>query len=156
MEPNVYFVTYNKNHGKKLIEDPLHLHFVVDARKDEQGASVRQISLPFDNDPKEMELQIKNPYCFTYLIDIGEVWVFRIEYHNEDMEIVYVALHYIGKETHELIHTEELSDHGTLLSSNYTTSRFPPFYNVDIEKKKEDYKDFFLHITTLIVPFSLR
>ena len=56
MEPNVYLVVYEKGDGNKIKKDPLFKCFIVDATKDEQSASVRQISLPFDNDPKYMEM----------------------------------------------------------------------------------------------------
>ena len=56
VEPNVYLVVYEKGDGNKIKKDPLFKCFIVDASKDEQSASVRQISLPFDNDPKYMEM----------------------------------------------------------------------------------------------------
>ena len=78
VEPNVYLVTYKKDWGNIIKEEPLFKRFIVDATKDEQSASVRQISLPFDNDPKEMQMQKEYPYCSSFFIDLGEVWVFRL------------------------------------------------------------------------------
>ena len=54
VKSNVYLVVYKKDYGNKIKEGPPHKHFIVDATKDEQSASVRQISLPFDNDPKSL------------------------------------------------------------------------------------------------------
>ena len=82
MEPNVYLVVYKKVDGNKIKEDPPQKCFIIDETKDEQSASVRQISLPFDNDPKIIEMQKKYTNCLSYFIDLGEVWVFRLEYHN--------------------------------------------------------------------------
>ena len=133
MEPNVYLIIYQKGRHNKIKEDPLLKCFIIDATKDEQSAPIRQISLPFDNDPKCMEMQKKYPNCCDdYFIDIGEVWVFRLEYENEDLDIESVALHYVRRETLELIHTEELTHLETNLSNNYFAPHFPPFYNVEI------------------------
>ena len=52
LEPNVYLVVYGNINAKQLKEYPLFKYFIVDASKDEQSASIRQISLPFVNDPK--------------------------------------------------------------------------------------------------------
>ena len=55
MESNVYFVIYQRGENK-INEGPLFKCFIVDATKDEQSASVRQISLPLNNDPKTIEM----------------------------------------------------------------------------------------------------
>ena len=56
-----------------------------------------------------MEMQKKYPYFYSYFIDLGEVWVFRFDYKNEKYETEYTALHYVWRETLELIHAEELT-----------------------------------------------
>ena len=76
VEPNVYVVVFKTRSGNKIKEDPLFKCFIVDASKDEQSASIRQIILPFYND-KVMEIQKEYPNCLTFFIDLGEVWVFR-------------------------------------------------------------------------------
>ena len=107
MEPNVYLIIYKKGYDNEIKEDPLFKCFIINATKDEQSASVRQISLPFDNDPKYMKMNKKFPNCTTYFIDLGEVWVFRIEYKNNIFQgSESVALHYVRRETLELIHIE--------------------------------------------------
>ena len=53
VDPNVYLVIYQKV-DNTINEGPFHKHFIVDARKDEKNASIRQISLPFDNEPKSL------------------------------------------------------------------------------------------------------
>ena len=157
MKSNVYLVVYQKGDGNEIKEeDPLFKHFIVDAGKYEQSASIRQISLPFDNDPKSIEMQKKYPHTLAYFIDLGEVWVFRIEYKNQKYETEFAALHYVRRETIELIHTEELTHPKTNLRNNYYAPHFLPFYYVEIEKKTNYFKDFVLHFTTLIVPFTLR
>ena len=82
VEPNVYLMVYKKDCGNASKEDPFFKHFIVDANKDEPSASVHQISLPFNNDPKFIEMQKKSQYCYSYFINLGEVWVFRIHYKN--------------------------------------------------------------------------
>ena len=156
MEPNIYLVVYKKDYGNKIEEEPLLKCFIIDETKDEQSASVRQISLPFDNDPKIIEMQKKYTNCLSYFIDLGEVWVFRLKYRNEKFETKSVVLHYVWRETLELIHSEELTHPETDLRNNYSAPHFPPFYHVEIEKETKCFKDFVLHFTTLIVPFSLR
>ena len=156
MEPSVYLVVYEKGDGNEIKEDPLFKHFIVDASKDEQSAPIRQISLPFDNDPKIMEMQKKYTRCLSYFIDLGEVWVFRIEYKNQKYETEFAALHYVRRETIELIHTEELTHPKTNLKNNRSAPHFLPFYHVEIEKEIYNYKDFVLHFTTLILPFTQR
>ena len=52
-------------------------------------------------------MQKKCPYCYIYFIDFGEVWIFRLNYNNEKYETKYATLHYVRRETLELIHTEE-------------------------------------------------
>ena len=47
VEPHVYLVIYQKNNNKKFEEGPLFKYFIMDARNDEQSASIRQIDLPF-------------------------------------------------------------------------------------------------------------
>ena len=42
------------------------------------------------------------------------------------------------------------------ISNNNSAPHFVPFYQVEIEKQTKYIKDFFLHITTLIFPFTLR
>ena len=84
------------------------------------------------------------------------MWVFRIVYKNQKYETEFAALHYVRRETLELIHTEELAHLKTDLRNNYSAPHFPPFYHVEIEKKAKYFKDFVLYLTTLIVPFSLR
>ena len=71
MEPNVYLVVYKKDYDNKIKEEPLFKHFIIDATKDEQSASIRQISLPLGNDPKSMEMQKKYPKILAYFIDLG-------------------------------------------------------------------------------------
>ena len=102
-------------------------------------------------------MQKKYPYCSSFLIDLGEVWVFRFDYKNEVYDQKHVTIHYVWRETLELIHTEEIVYSCTFLSNNCSAPHFQPFYHAEIEKKKEEkYKDFVLHVTTLIVPFSHR
>ena len=157
MEPSVYLVVYQKGDGNEIKEeDPLFKHFIVDAGKDEQSASIRQINLPFENESKNKEMQKKYSFCLSFFIDIGEVWVFRLQYQNKNYETEFAALHYVRRETIELIHTEELTHPKTNLKNNRSAPHFPPFCNVEIEKKTECFKDFVLHFTTLIVPFTLR
>ena len=72
VEPNVYLVIYQKGFDNKIKEeDPLFKFFIIDATIDEQSASVRQISLSFDNNPKYMEMKKKYPFCCSYFIDLG-------------------------------------------------------------------------------------
>ena len=97
MKSNVYLVVYEKGYGNKIKEDPLFKHLIVDATNDEQSATVRQISLPFENDPKCMEMQKKYPQCFTYFIDLGEVWVFHIQYVNQNYDLENATLHYVWR-----------------------------------------------------------
>ena len=157
MEPNIYVVVFEKIYENKSKEDPLLRYFIIDATKDEQSATVRQISLPFDNDPRIMEMNKKYSSCFSYFFDLGEVWVIRICYMNNIFEgSESVALHYVRRETLEIIHTEELTHLKTHLKNNYYAPHFPPFYHVEIEKETEFFKDFVLHFTTMIVPFSQR
>ena len=62
------------------------------------------------------------------------MWVFRIEYENENLETEYVALHYVRSKTLELIHSEEIIHPYTYLQNNYSAPHFPLFYHVEIEK----------------------
>ena len=85
------------------------------------------------------------------------MWVFHLEYKNKYWETAYATLYYVRRETLELIHSEELTHLETDLRNNYYPPHFPFFYNVEIEKEMETkYKDIVLHITTMILPFSLR
>ena len=47
VKPHVYLITYQKKINQKFEEGPLFKYFIVDASKDEQSASIRQIDLPF-------------------------------------------------------------------------------------------------------------
>ena len=82
MKSNLYLVVYKKENRKQLKEDTLFKCFIVDATKDEQSASIHQISHSFDNDPKIMKMQKEYPYCYSSFIDLGKVWAFRLEYAN--------------------------------------------------------------------------
>ena len=85
------------------------------------------------------------------------MWVFRLIYQNTNCDTEYSALHYARRQTLEIIHSEELTHHQTAIVNNYFNPHFLPFRNVEIESKSaEIFKDFVLHITTLIVPFTLR
>ena len=84
------------------------------------------------------------------------MWVFCLQYKNENWKTESAALYYVRRETLELIHSEELPHLETDLRNNWVTPHFPPFYRVEIEKKTECFKDFVLNITTLILPFTLR
>ena len=154
MEPNIYVVVFEKIYGNKSKEDPLCKYFIIDATKDEQSASIS--SLTFDNEPRIVEMEKKYSSCFSSFFDLGEVWVFRIEYKNKNYEREYIVLHYVRRETLELIHTEELSHPKTYLNNNRSAPHIPSFYHVEIEKETKCFKDFVLHFTTLIVPFTLR
>ena len=77
-------------------------------------------------------MQKKYPHCFSYLIDLGEVWAFRICYTNKSFKAESALLHYVRRETLEIIHTEELTHPKTGLRNNYSAPHFPPFYNVEI------------------------
>ena len=102
-------------------------------------------------------MQKKYPHCSSYFIDLGKVWVFRICYTNKSFKAESAALHYIRRETLELIHSEELAHPDTILGYNgFAPHLFPPNH-VEIDNKNaETFKDFVLHITTMILPFSLR
>ena len=52
IEPNIYLIISQKNNNQKLKGGPLFKQFIVDASKKELSASIRQLTLPFDNDPK--------------------------------------------------------------------------------------------------------
>ena len=102
-------------------------------------------------------MQNKYCHCYSYFFDLGEVWVFRICFMNNIFQgSESVALHYVRRETLELIHTEELSHPKTDLKNNHFAPHIPSFYHVEIENVIEHFKEFFLHFTTLIVPFTLR
>ena len=103
-----------------------------------------------------MEMQMKCRDCNTFFFDLGEVWVFRLEYKNENWRTEYIALHYVRRETLELIHTEQLTHTEIDLKNNDFAPHFLPFNHVKIKKETKCFKDFVLHFTTLIVPFSLR
>ena len=130
MEPNIYVVVFEKIDEHKSKEDPLCKYFIIDATKDEQSASIS--SLTFDNEPRIVEMEKKYSSCFSSFFDLGEVWVFRIEYKNQKYETEFAALHYVRRETLELIHTEELTHLETELRNNYSAPHFPPFYHVEI------------------------
>ena len=66
------------------------------------------------------------------------------------------TLHYVRRETFELIHSEYLAHCELFLRNNTYAPHFPPFYHMEIQKETNYYKDFVLYLTTLIVPFSLR
>ena len=70
VEPNVYLVVCKKGRDNK-IKEPIFKCFIINETKDEQSASVRQISLPFGDDIKTKEMEKKYPYCLTYFIDLG-------------------------------------------------------------------------------------
>ena len=75
------------------------------------------------------------------------------EYENQET----VMLQYVQRETLKLFRSEILTHPNTQLFNNFYAPHFPPFYHVEIEKEKgEQYRDFVVHITTLILPFSLR
>ena len=57
VELNVYLVVYREKFFNKIKDDPPFKCFIVDATKDEQSASVRQISLPVYNDFKNIQIQ---------------------------------------------------------------------------------------------------
>ena len=102
-------------------------------------------------------MQKKYPHCFSYLIDMGEVWAFRICYTNKDWKTESALLHYVRRETLELIHSEELAHPDTILGYNGFAPHLFPSYHVEIDNKNaEMFKDFFVYITTLSVSFSLR
>ena len=75
------------------------------------------------------------PYCWTYFIDIGNVWVFRFEYRSKFFSIKYAALHYVQKETLELIHTQELTHFEKWIFNSYSAPHFLPFCNVEIQNE---------------------
>ena len=53
IEPDIYQIIYKKNFDKKSNEDEFLRHCIVDARKDEQSALVREFSLPFELVPNQ-------------------------------------------------------------------------------------------------------
>ena len=77
-----------------------------------------------------MEMQVKYPNCYTYFIDLGNVWVFRLVYRNWERESV--ILYYVRRDTLELIHTEELTYPESYLRNNHSAPHFPHFYYVEI------------------------
>ena len=82
-----------------------------------------------------MEMQKKYPHCYSHLIDLGDVWVFRLEYKNQYWETESASFLYIRRETLEVIHSEELTYLKIGLRNNYFAPHFKPFYHVEIENK---------------------
>ena len=101
-------------------------------------------------------MQNKYSYCYSYFTDLGNLWVFCLHYKNENWETESLVIHYVRRETQELIHSQELNRPETCIINNYSVPHFLPFYHVEIEKEDKFFKDFVLHFTTLILPFTLR